>query len=46
MPNSRRTGLRYPDPEQYDGVKWKVFYIIAPDRLCYWIGERQSDAQG
>ena len=24
------------------GSRWKVFYIVAPDRLCYWIGERQA----
>ena len=21
---------------------WKVFYVVAPDELCYWFGERQS----
>lgn len=20
---------------------WKVFYVVAPDGLCYWFGERQ-----
>jgi catechol 2,3-dioxygenase-like lactoylglutathione lyase family enzyme len=25
-----------------DGSSWKVFYIVAPDGLCYWLGERQS----
>ena len=25
-----------------DGSTWKVFYIVAPDGLCYWLGERQS----
>ncbi len=24
-----------------DGA-WKVFYVVAPDGLCYWFGERQS----
>src|SRR5258706_6556292 len=24
-----------------DGSSWKVFYVVAPDGLCYWIGERQ-----
>ena len=23
-----------------DGSSWKVFYVVAPDGLCYWIGER------
>lgn len=22
---------------------WKVFYIVAPDGLCYWLGERPAD---
>lgn len=30
------------DIEQHDGVAWKVFYVVAPDGLCYWFGERQS----
>ena len=28
--------------EQQDGVAWKVFYVVAPDGLCYWFGERQA----
>jgi catechol 2,3-dioxygenase-like lactoylglutathione lyase family enzyme len=28
--------------EKNDGVEWKVFYVVAPDGLCYWIGERIS----
>lgn len=24
-----------------DGSAWKVFYVVAPDGLCYWFGERQ-----
>jgi catechol 2,3-dioxygenase-like lactoylglutathione lyase family enzyme len=28
--------------EQRDGVAWKVFYVVAPDGLCYWFGERQE----
>lgn len=27
--------------EQRDGGAWKVFYVVAPDGLCYWFGERQ-----
>jgi catechol 2,3-dioxygenase-like lactoylglutathione lyase family enzyme len=30
------------DIEQHDHVAWKVFYIVAPDGLCYWFGERQE----
>lgn len=28
--------------EQRDGSAWKVFYVVAPDGLCYWFGERQT----
>jgi catechol 2,3-dioxygenase-like lactoylglutathione lyase family enzyme len=27
--------------ERRDGAAWKVFYVVAPDGLCYWFGERQ-----
>jgi len=30
------------DVEEHDGVPWKVFYVVAPDGLCYWFGERQT----
>lgn len=30
------------DMEQHDDVAWKVFYVVAPDGLCYWFGERQA----
>src|SRR5262245_8790582 len=23
------------------GAPWKVFYVVAPDGLCYWFGEQQ-----
>lgn len=26
---------------QQDGSAWRVFYVVAPDGLCYWFGERQ-----
>ena len=26
-----------------DGASWKVFFVIAPDGLCYWFGEKQTD---
>ena len=26
-----------------DGTAWKVFYVVAPDGLCYWFGERQTE---
>ncbi len=30
------------DTEQRDGATWKVFFVVAPDGLCYWFGEKQS----
>ena len=30
------------DTEEHDGILWKVFYVVAPDGLCYWFGERQA----
>lgn len=29
------------DVEQHNEVAWKVFYVVAPDGLCYWFGERR-----
>jgi lactoylglutathione lyase len=29
------------DVEQHGDASWKVFYVVAPDGLCYWFGERQ-----
>jgi catechol 2,3-dioxygenase-like lactoylglutathione lyase family enzyme len=41
----KRNGLQKEisdfDVEEQDGVPWKVFYVVAPDGLCYWFGERQ-----
>ena len=31
------------DIERHNDVTWKVFYVVAPDGLCYWFGERQPD---
>jgi catechol 2,3-dioxygenase-like lactoylglutathione lyase family enzyme len=28
--------------ENHGDDVWKVFYVVAPDGLCYWFGERQS----
>jgi lactoylglutathione lyase len=30
------------DVEQHGDVAWKVFYVVAPDGLCYWFGERHA----
>jgi catechol 2,3-dioxygenase-like lactoylglutathione lyase family enzyme len=32
------------DVERHGGVSWRVFYVVAPDSLCYWFGERQPAA--
>ena len=29
--------------EKRDGAAWRVFYVVAPDGLCYWFGERDGD---
>lgn len=26
-----------------DGSRWKVFFVVAPDGLCFWLGERLPD---
>jgi hypothetical protein len=31
------------DVEEHGGFKWKVFYVVAPDGLCYWFGEQEAD---
>jgi catechol 2,3-dioxygenase-like lactoylglutathione lyase family enzyme len=31
------------DTEQRGGLTWHVFYVVAPDGLCYWFGERQGE---
>ena len=29
--------------EEHGGAAWRVFYVVAPDGLCYWFGERQLE---
>ena len=31
--------LSQPDVERNDGRASRVFYVVAPDGLCYWFGE-------
>jgi lactoylglutathione lyase len=42
----RANGLQKELPEfkieRRGDVAWKVFYVVAPDGLCYWFGERQA----
>jgi lactoylglutathione lyase len=26
--------------EKHNATKWKVFYVVAPDGLCYCIGQQ------
>jgi lactoylglutathione lyase len=28
--------------EMRDGVRWTVGYVVAPDGLCFWFGERAT----
>ena len=41
----RANGLNKQDPEfsfhTHGTTPWKVFFVVAPDGLCYCIGERQ-----
>jgi lactoylglutathione lyase len=41
----KANGLEREDPDfridQYGDKKFKVFFVIAPDGLCYCLGERQ-----
>jgi len=30
------------DSESHGGLTWSVFYVVAPDGLCYWFGEKQG----
>ena len=30
------------DVEKHGGASFTVFYVVAPDGLCYWFGERQT----
>jgi len=41
--NGLKKELSEFDIEQRDGVDRKVFYVVAPDGLCYWFGERRAD---
>lgn len=30
------------DQQKYGEVSWKVFFVVAPDGLCYCFGQRQN----
>jgi lactoylglutathione lyase len=42
----KSNGLNKDQPafgiETHGGTSFKVFYVVAPDGLCYWFGERQG----
>ncbi|HSE33191.1 MAG TPA: VOC family protein [Pyrinomonadaceae bacterium] len=40
--NGLKKELSEFDTEEHGGASWKVFYVVAPDGLCYWFGERQQ----
>ena len=40
--NGLRKEISNLNIEQHGGVSWKVYYVVAPDGLCYCIGERQN----
>lgn len=40
--NGLRKELSDFSVEEHGGASWQVFYIVAPDGLCYWFGERQQ----
>jgi lactoylglutathione lyase len=41
----KRNGLQKEipgfDTERHGDATWNMFYIVAPDGLCYWFGERE-----
>jgi catechol 2,3-dioxygenase-like lactoylglutathione lyase family enzyme len=40
--NGLQKELSQFDVEKHGEASWKVFYVVAPDGLCYWFGERQG----
>jgi lactoylglutathione lyase len=42
----RANGLERTEPafriDRHDGIDWKVFFVVAPDGLCYCLGQRQA----
>jgi catechol 2,3-dioxygenase-like lactoylglutathione lyase family enzyme len=42
--NGMQKALGEVGSERRDGAAWRVFFIVAPDGLCYWFGEREAGA--
>ena len=40
--NGLQKELSQFDTEKRGDATWRVFYVVAPDGLCYWFGERQA----
>ena len=40
--NGLKKELSEFDTEQHGDATWQVFYVVAPDGLCYWFGELQT----
>ena len=38
--NGLTTELSEVRTERHSSGEWKVFYVVAPDGLCYWFGEQ------
>ncbi len=41
--NGFKKDLSALEMHKHGDTKWKVFFVIAPDGLCYCIGEKQND---
>ena len=39
--NGLQKELSQFDTEKQGDATWRVFYVVAPDGLCYWFGEHQ-----
>lgn len=39
--NGLQKEISAPDVQKYGDTFWKVFFVVAPDGLCYCIGEKQ-----
>jgi catechol 2,3-dioxygenase-like lactoylglutathione lyase family enzyme len=43
----KANGLEKPSgfsTERHKELDWKVFYVVAPDGLCYWFGESAGNS--
>ena len=40
--NGLKKGTKVFDTERHGDAEFRVFYVVAPDGLCFWFGERQT----